>query len=256
MARALNSDQQALLQSGNLKVNWLATFLLDEGDGGTFYFCDDWCDLTDSVTNPDSPTVYIGASALCAVADIVSSKPYAAESVDITLDGTRLAQTGFTDPAALFRDILGLNLHQRRVNFALGVSSPGTNNIQLIIPIYAGKINNARMTVDQVDISSIAGSGAATQQPVKLMITLDSLAMRYQWSAGRTRSHHDQLEIDPNDLFFSFVNDTIANERNLYWGVNPPAGKVTNTGVNIQGNSGNGGLSGGGFNGISPFNNF
>lgn len=217
MARALTSPQIALLQSQNIKARWLVTFFLDSG---TYYFCDDVNDMTDS-----NGQVYVGASALASINDIISSAQYSAESVTMEIDGTRIQQMGFEDPAQLFREIMALEIHQRRVNVALGFAYIDSLNLTLEVPVYAGKINNIKVTDDAVDFGSITSGGGHPAQQSNLTLTLDSLAQRYQWATSRTRSQSDQLELDPTDNFFSFVNDTIANEQNIYWGTLSPIGK-------------------------------
>ena len=212
MARSFTTGALALISGSALMARWLVTFYLD---GGTYYFCDDWNDLSDGTNT------YIGASALAGAANIVSSGPFAAESVVLTIDGTRLSQSGFTDPASLFRSILALNLSQRRVDISMGFAAVGSTSISLNVPVYAGKINFAKIEDEQVDLSS-ASSASGAQTPCKLTIQLDSLAMRYQWINNRVRSHQDQLEIDSTDNFFQFVSDTIAQDRNLYWGKAAP----------------------------------
>jgi len=198
----------------------LATFYLDEG---TYSFCDDVQDLVDPTTSP--ATTYIGASALAQCANIVSSKPFSAESCTITCDGTRMLQSGFTDPAILFRTILTYELHQRRVVLGMGISYPGATNIGLVVQLYSGKINNAQVVDQQVDIGSISDNGG--NSGAQLIITLDSLAARYQDTTSRVRNWEDQLEIDPTDNFFKFVNQTVASERVLYWGVKNPPGTAS-----------------------------
>lgn len=223
MARSFTTGALALLQSGNLMARWLMTIYLD---AGTYYFCDDWADMSDGTHT------YIGASALAGGATIQSSQPFAAESVTLTIDGTRLSEVGISDPASLFQTILSNNLAQRRVDLALGLAAIGSTTFSLVIPTYAGKINSARVEESQVDILSMEAGGTST--PCKLMIVLDSLAMRYQVTLGRTRSHHDQLEIDSSDNFFKFVNDTISNEHTLYWGKANPPGTVSGGFFGIQ----------------------
>lgn len=211
MARTFSGPALALLQSGNLQARWLMTMYLDSG---TSYFCDDWMDLTDGTYT------YIGASALCTVASINSSAPFAAESVTLTIDGTRLQQAGFTDPAALFRAILGYNLVNRRVDLSMGFMAMGATQISLVVPVYAGKINYARIEDLQTDFG--VSDTDEVNTPCNLTIVLDSLATRYQWSNSRTRSYQDQLQIDSTDQFFKFVSDTVAQELNLYWGMKNP----------------------------------
>ena len=194
-------------------ARWLVTFTMD--GPSYYYFCDDWQDLSDGTNT------YIGASALASAANIVSSGPFAAESVQLIIDGVRLQQAGFTDPASFFRTILAQNLSQRRVDISMGFAAVGSTSISLNVPVYAGKINFARIEEDQVDVVQ-AGDSSGVQSPSKLIIQLDSLAMRYQWVNNRVRSHQDQLEIDSTDYFYQFVSDTIAQDRNLYWGKASP----------------------------------
>lgn len=233
MAKAFTSDQLKLLYSSAIKGRWLVTFTLDTG---VYRFCDDVTDMVDSAGN-----VYIGANALAASADIVSSKPYAAESVELTIDGARVAASGI-DPGNLFHSILGLKLHQRRVDMAVALSYPNSQVITLITQVYAGKVNNIQLVDAAADLSSLTQDGGI-QQATKLIITLDSLASRYGYSTGRTRSHSDQLQIDPTDLFFQFVNDSVVNDSNLYWGRKPPAG--VSSGIGPGGVAGIGAAGGG-----------
>jgi len=213
MARSFTTGALQLISGSALMARWLVTFTMD---GPSIYrFCDDWQDLSDGTNT------YIGASALASAANIISSGPFAAESVQLVIDGVRLQQSGFTDPASFFRTILAQNLPQRRVDISMGFAAVGSTSISLVVPVYAGKINFVRIEEDQVELSSANDSGGV-QSPTKLIIQLDSLAMRYQWVNNRVRSHQDQLEIDSSDYFFQFVADTIAQDRNLYWGKASP----------------------------------
>ena len=227
MARSFTTGALALISGSALMARWLVTFYTD---AGTYYFCDDWNDFSDGTNT------YIGASALASAANIVSSGPFAAESVQLIIDGDRLQQSGFTDPASFFRTILSLNLSQRRVDISMGFAAVGSTSISLNVPVYAGKINFLRIEEEQVDLASAADS-SGVQTPSKLIIQLDSLAMRYQWVNNRVRSHQDQLEIDSTDHFFQFVSDTIAQDRNLYWGKASPNVVTSNVLSGYGGNS-------------------
>lgn len=213
MARTLNDDQRALLRAPNIKARLLTTWWMDDG---TYRFTDD---VNDIVFGSDT---WIGASAIASAADIKSaSAGWAAESVTLTIDGTRLGQSGFTDPAAFFREILTIPLANRRVDIDLGLAYEDSQVITLVCPLYAGKINNAKVTDPRMDF----GPGSSSSRPAsKLEIQLDSLAARYNWVVGRTRSHNDQLNIDPTDYFFSFVQENVLNEATLYWGKKAPDG--------------------------------
>lgn len=200
----------------------LATFFLDSG---TFRFCDDVVTMSDGTNN------YIGASALAGATDIKSSAPYAAESVTITVDGTRISQT-VSDPAALFQTILQDLLSNRRVDLAWGLSWPDAVNFSIVIPLFAGKINNAKVTDSAVQLTDVfsGGQGSPKASNSQLIITLDSLAMRYQYGTNRVRSHQDQQELHTGDNFFKFVGNTIANSHNLYWGRAAPNGSLSGVG--------------------------
>lgn len=209
MARTFTTDQMNLLQSGNVKLRLLSDWYLDDG---THHFCDDVEDLS------DGSTTWIGASVLGVLGDIKSSGQFAAESVSLIVDGTRLGISGFTDPGQLFRDILTMKLHQRRVDFSFGLMYADSNTITLQIPIYAAKINNAKVTYPKANFDP---QGIAVPSPGSLTITFDSLAARYGRVTGRTRSHADQQEIDPTDKFFEFVVYS-DQDRTLFWGKSNP----------------------------------
>lgn len=211
MARTLTSPEKALLRLAGFKVRFLVTFHLDSG---TYRFCDDIEDVS------DGSNTYIGAAALANVSDIKGSQGLAAEGVTLVVDGARVSQSGFTDPAQLFRDILGYKLHQRRVDISLGFSELDSATLTLVIPVYAGKINNAKITDPKLSFDG----NAPTESIGNMEIALDSLAHRYGRVTGRTRSHNDQLEIDSSDMFFSFVQD-MAQSKDLYWGKIDAAGK-------------------------------
>lgn len=230
MARSFTSDERILLRSPNIKGRFLLTFYLDEG---TYRFCDDVEDLSDGTNT------YIGASALAQCSDIRSSGNLAAEPVTLVIDGTRIGASGFTDPASLFRDILALKLHQRRVDIHLGIAYADSATLTLVKPIYAGKINNARVVDPKLDFSP----EGMQEGPGNLEITLDSLASRYGRVSGRTRSHADQQEIDPTDMFFSFIQ-SMAQSRDLYWGKKGPNGENGYIGGGGSQQSAAGGLSG------------
>ena len=207
--RTFTDPQKALLRSSNIKARILTDWYLDDG---THHFCDDVEDLTDGTTT------WIGASCLGAVGDIKSSSPFAAEGMSLQVDGTRLNTIGFTDPGQLFRDILTLKLHQRRVDFWLGLSYPDEQNVTLKVPIYAGKINNAKVVYPKVDFTP---EGIGSPSAGILTITFDSLAARYGRVTGRTRSHADQQDIDPTDKFFEFCVYS-DQDRTLFWGKSNP----------------------------------
>lgn len=208
MARNFTTEERELLRSDSLQARLLTTWWMDSG---TYRFCDD-------VFNLDyGGFTWIGANALFAATDIKATSGWAAESVTITIDGQRLFQAG-ADPASFFQNILAADLHNRRVDIELGLMPMNVQNPVLVIPLYSGKINHPRLVDPKRDLSG-ASEGAS-----RLDIVLDSLALRYQWVVGRTRSHEDQLEIDPTDHFFSFVSDNLRAEQNLYWGKKAPDG--------------------------------
>lgn len=221
MARSFTTEQKALLRSPDLQMNMLITFYLDEG---TYRFCDEASgfDLTNGVDT------WIGANALAEASEIRSSSDLQAEGVTLTLDGNRMAQYGVDDPARVLRDILGYLYQQRRVDYALGFRYSYSNELNLIIPAYAGKINSARL-VDK-EIGGPEEEGGSTTSS-SLEITLDSLAMRYRRASNRTRSHEDQLEIDPTDMFYSYTVNIAVNERSVFWGRDAPYGIANNGGA-------------------------
>lgn len=204
MARLLTSGQKALLRAPSITLRVLFIFYLDEG---TYRFCDDIQDATDGVNT------YIGANPLASSLEVRSGRDLAAEPITLVLDGNKMTQAGIQDPARVLSDILGYLHRQRRVDVAFGFSYPNTQNMELLIPIAAMKINTARL-IDQ-DMS-LDDSDQAVE--AKLEIVMDSLASRYSRATFRTRSHDDQLEIDPTDNFFSFTSDAANSERNLLWG--------------------------------------
>lgn len=233
MARSFTSDQLALLEGGQLKARLLVTIILDSG---TYYFCDDVYDLSDGTIT------YIGASALISATDITSGNALSSEGCTLVIDGTRLTQTGFTDPAGLFRSILGEKYQGRRVNLALGLAPIDSQNITLIVPLYAGMVNNIKIVEDAIDFlnGSSSGTDPASVQPSQpqMIITLDSIARRYQRATFRTRSHNDHLQLwGGTDLFYSFVDSVVQNEKILYWGGRPPP-SVPGQGVPYGGTSG------------------
>lgn len=209
MPRSFTSPQLAILESAGLRGRLLTTWFLDEG---TYRFCDDVEDVTDGTNT------WIGASALAVCADINSAQAYASESVQLTLDGTRMLESGFTDPAGLFRDILTYKLHQRRVNFAFGLSYVDVKEVSLIVPVYAGKINYARVEYPKVNFTQ---TDLPKPMPGNLIINMDSLAARYSRISGRTRSHQDQINIDPTDNYYQYAVQS-AVDTQLYWGSKPP----------------------------------
>lgn len=214
MARPLTSDQRTLLRSDSVKARLLATFRMDDAD---YLYCDDVDDITDTA----SGRTWIGASALAECSDIKSGSNFSAEQVTITVDGARIHASGFTDPGVLFRSILELPLHNRRVDLEYGIGYEDETELGLIIPAYAGKINHVRVVASQAPFDSLPeGVDQAPQQ--KLEIVLDSIAIRYSWITGRTRSNADQQEIYPGDTFFRFVGDAVLNETKLYWGKKNP----------------------------------
>lgn len=215
MARSFTQEQLDLLYSSEVKLRLLATFILDEG---TYRFCDDPEDIT------AFGFTYIGASALAQASDIRSSAPYAAESVTITCDGTRLSEMGMSDPAVLFQMIITYLLSNRQVNLAWGLAYPESTDCIIVIPLYGGKINNVKITDPQLNFGDLTAGGAKATPQSKLVITLDSLAGRYQYNSDRLRAQQDQQEILPGDNFFAYVGSTVANQHNLYWGMKTPTG--------------------------------
>lgn len=214
MARSLTTDQRNLLRSPDLAANILLTFYLDEG---IYRFCDYDFDLYDGTNT------YIGASAFSEAADIRSGQDLSAQESTLILDGMRMTQYGISDPAKVLREILDYLHQQRRVDYALGLRYMESKDINMVLPLYAGRINHARL-VDE----SVAGYGDSEASTVpKLEIVLDALAARYNKATLRTRSHQDQLELDPTDKFFSFTVDATQNEALVYWGKETPRGVTT-----------------------------
>jgi uncharacterized membrane protein YgcG len=137
---------------------------------------------------------------------------------------------------------------QRRVDLAFGFSYLDTAAIQLIVPTAAMKINTVRLIDEKGDLFN-----ADRQIEAKLEIVLDSLAARYTRVSYRTRSHADQQEIDPTDMFFSFTADAANTERVLFWGKKSLAGSSFGgtgggggTTSPYRGTAGGGGGGGGG----------
>lgn len=224
MARTFTTEQQALLRSSHIQARLLTTWYMDDGE---YRFCDDVYDLT------YNGYTWIGANAIAECTDIkANSQGFAAESVTISIDGTRLYEAGVSDPAEFFQLIFGLALTNRRVDIELGLMGSDDVNPTLVIPLYAGKINYPRLVDPQMALG-----GTDSPHP-RLEIVLDSLAARYQWVTGRTRSHEDQLEIDPTDQFYSFVFDNLRAEQTIYWGKKAPegisAGLVNNLNANAS----------------------
>jgi hypothetical protein len=230
VARAFTNDQLDLI-SGSMKVRVLAEFILDTG---TYSFCDDMWDLSDGINT------YIGANALFANVDIKSADGLSAESVTLTIDGNRIGQSGFTDPAELFRGILGLNYQGRRVNLYLGFMPVESQDITLTVAMYSGLINSIKVMDPAFNMIEGSATGDVTKSvaaPQGVMtIALDSLAIRYNRSTYRTRSHADQQNISRYDMFFSFVDAVVANEFVLYWGAKAPT-PPTNVGT-VYGSNG------------------
>lgn len=211
--------------SGNYSV--FDDISLYEVQDQVYHFCDDVVDVTDGTT------VWIGANPLANSIEVKSGRDLSAESVTLVLDGDRMAQAGIHDPARVLRDILDFLFQQRRVDCKWGFSYPDTAAIQLIVPVAALKINTCRLVDEKLEW------GDPTKAPTsKLEIVLDSLAMRYNRATYRTRSHTDQLEIDPSDAFFSFTADAANTEKTLYWGKRSPT-------LSAVGGGGGGGSYGG-----------
>lgn len=230
MALNLTTEQRALLRRPDLRFRLLTTWYMDDG---THRLCEDVEDITiDGVT-------WLGASALASVTEIKSgSGGTAAEPIKFIIDGTRMFQAGFEDPAEFFRTILSVPLSNRLVDLELAIAGSDSETYTLKLPLFSGKINYAKM----VDPAIKLGSGEQPQP--NLEILLDSLAMRYSWVTGRVRNHQDQLEIDPTDNFFSFTHGNLRNEQLLYWGKKAPNGQ-SYTQTSGLGGSGSGGATGG-----------
>lgn len=214
MSRALTTPQRDLLRSPSLRVRVLVTFYLDSG---TYRFCDDVEDMYNGAYT------YVGASSIAELSEVRSGADLAAEGCTMTIDGNKFTQAGSGDPGAILRQMLDALYHQRRVDWAFGFGYIDSQDINLTIPAYAGKINTARLIDETVDLS---GSSPPVQS--KLEVTLDSLAMRYQRATFRTRSDADQREISSVDAFFSFTADASNSERTLFWGKASPNGSSVN----------------------------
>lgn len=204
--RGFNSTEKALLR-GDLQARLLVTFYLDEG---TYRFCDDAINVTNGTTT------WIGASALSGSIEVRSGKDLSAEPVTLICDGNRMEQFGIADPARVLRDMMDYLAQQRRVDFELGLSAIDSEIINLVVPIYAGKINTYRMVDESISLDS------KQEATSKLEIVIDALASRYDRATFRTRSHEDQQEISPGDLFYSFTADAAVSDSTLYWGKNAP----------------------------------
>lgn len=211
MALDLTPGQRALMNSDNIKARVLTTWYMDHG---TYRYCDDHSDITLGANT------WIGASALAACSEIKSGQNMSAEPVTITIDGTRMYQAGFGDPAAFFRLILELPLPNRRVKVELALGYADQEGWVFALPMFSGKINNVKLEDPQAKPEETA------PQQSKLIITLDALSIRYGWATYRVRTHQDQLDIDPTDMFFSFVHENQRNESTLYWGKKAPTGSV------------------------------
>lgn len=210
MARLLTDPQRALLRSESIRLRVLMAFYLDEG---TFRFTDDIIDVW------DGQFTWIGAQPLASSLEIRSGRDLSAEPITLTLDGNRMTQAGIADPVKVLREIMGYLHQQRRVDIFLGFSYPNQAEVNLRIPCAAMKINNCRMVDKEMDL------GEPNKEIVgQLVITMDSLAMRYSRATYRVRSHADQLEIDPTDNFFSFTADAANTEKSLFWGRKGPGG--------------------------------
>jgi hypothetical protein len=204
MARLFTPEQKALLRAPSLDLHILMTFYLDEG---TYRFCDDIVDVSDGVNT------WIGANPLAGSFEIRSGRDLAAEPITLQLDGAKMTQAGIANPARVLRDIMGYLHSQRRVDVAFGFSYPDQAQINLIVPMAAMKINHCRLIDPGFSLDE-----ANQEQETILEIVMDSLAMRYARTTWRTRSHADQIEIDPTDMFFSFTADAANTEMTLYWG--------------------------------------
>ncbi len=214
MARQLTTEQRTLLRSGNIKARLFTTWWMDDA---TYRYCDDTFDME------FGGDTWVGANALASASDIRSGAGgFAAESVTLILDGTRLFNSGFSDPAAFFQMIMALPLANRRVDLELALGWPDQQEVLFLAPLYSGKINHTRL----VDPGMAFGDPSADQTQSSLEIVLDSLAARYRWVNGRMRTHEDQLNIDPEDHFFSYVSDNIRAESTLYWGKKTPEGAL------------------------------
>lgn len=211
--RFLTTEQKQMLRGAGLRANLLVTFYLDEG---TWRFCDDVADMT------DGSETYIGANALLSATDIRAGAPLSAEGVTLQVDGTRAYNAGITDPAFVFNAFLNTKFHQRRVDLEWAFSASDQQAIGLIIPAYAGKINNARLVDDGIEL------GEREPGFSRLEIVLDALAARYKRRSFRTRSHDDQLQLtNGEDMFFSYVAGITAVEETLYWGRATPTNVPT-----------------------------
>ena len=213
--RSFNAAQKALLRS-DMEARLLVTFYLDSG---TYRFCDDVVNMY------NGQHIYIGASALLGSVEIRSGDDLAAEPVTLYLDGNRMTQFGIQDPAKVLAEIMQSLASQRRVDWALGLSAIDSEEIQITIPIFAGKINSYRLIDDSVELDS------KDEVPASLEIVIDALASRYNHATNRTRSHEDQQEIAPGDMFYSFTVDAQDSEQLLYWGKKAPRGTSSGGGT-------------------------
>lgn len=210
--RLLTTDQLNMLKASGIRATLLATLFMDEG---TYRFCDDSQDKTDGVYT------WIGANVLFTATDIRAGSPLTAEQVTITLDGTRLFNAGVSDPGYVLNALFSTDFHQRRIDLAYGFSPLDEEQLSLVVNVYAGKINNARV-VDDGEDSLTTGSPAFS----KLEITLDSWAARLKRKSFRTRSNDDQLQLAAGDKFFSYVAGAVGTEETLYWGKETPKSNV------------------------------
>jgi uncharacterized membrane protein YgcG len=234
--RLFTGPQLALLRAPSLVARVCMTFYLDEG---TYRFNDD------VINTSDGTNTYVGANPLANSLEIRSGRDLAAEPITLILDGNKMTQAGVDDPARVLSDILTYLHQQRRVDIHLGLSYPESTLMEMMISMAAMKINHVRLTDERIEPFSPNSAVAA-----KLHIVMDSLAARYSRAPYRTRSHNDQLEIDPSDMFFSFVGDAINIERTLYWGKKAQTGGAYSGGYTSGSGSGGGSYTGGAPNGI------
>lgn len=195
MAKGWTVDQRNRIRGAQqLEARLLARIFLP---GGTQYLTND----IDAVTVGGQ--VYSGAGGLESVSAVRSTNSLAAEQVTVVFDATRWRAAGAGDPAAILATLDASGFKGRRVELDLGLFDAAGHIVS--VRLFAGRIDGLRLEDDAIDPT---GDDAGRSS---LIITLESVFIRYGLRQPRIRGHEDQRSMWSADDFYRLLAGTVAN---------------------------------------------
>lgn len=201
----LTEAQREVLRSGAVVVRTLIDFHLDSG---RYSFWDGEGNVA------FDGTTYLAASEFGEVSAISLGQDLGAEGVEVSLNGTALAEASPDplSPGALFGTVENENYQLRRADIRFAFFHAETGELILLHRRFGGFIDQLRQ------VEEVSGERMVEW----LRCSLESIARRYLVRGARTRSHDDQQDIWTGDEGFKFTASAIMKQGTLYWGRRPP----------------------------------